>query len=435
MTTKFIFRHPTENLLYYQSRLLGICFVVIFSYNSLKSQTVIYTQPFSGTLAASGWTSSNLTTPWGNGSFLGISNIWQVSDSESGMSANTCGTSGAGDRSLYMGASALASGAAYLSDVNTNRRISSANISTVGYTTVIVDFDFIGNGEGTTDKAYFIYSINGGTSWVVPAGAPTSVNPAFGTGGDLNNLKSQLCGAQGLWTHVSWSMPVSCEGITNLKVGFIWQSNNNSLGSDPSFAVDDVSITATLTPAPIELLSFTANYDGKNKVDFKWVTASESNNDFFTIEQSVDGWDFSEIAKIKGAGNSSHLIEYDSEDNNPTNGISYYRLKQTDYDGQYEYSKIVAVSIEKTNFELVNLDNLYFVNQQEIIVASINCFVSCKLKMDLFYNDGKIVYSEDYRMQSGREDITIPTDGLAKGIYILKVSFCNQVVSKKVAIN
>lgn len=195
-------------------------------------------------LAGSGWTSANLTTPWGNGSFFGLSNNWQLSDDENGMAEGACGAADLGNKTLYMGSNASA-GAAYLADVNTNRRISSPNINTVGKTNLTLSFRFIGNGEGTTDKGYLVYSTNGGGAWTAPTGAPTSASPAMGAGGALDNLKSQICGGgQGKWTTLTWTLPATCENIANLRIGFVWQNNNNSLGTDPSFAVDEIKIMA-----------------------------------------------------------------------------------------------------------------------------------------------------------------------------------------------
>ena len=101
-----------------------------------------------------------------------------------------------------------------------------------------------------------------------------------------------------------------------------------------------------INPLPIDLLSFTASHKDE-MILLEWETASETNNEWFTIEKSNDGWDFEEVITIPGAGNSNQLLSYEAIDENPYNGISYYRLKQTDFDGQYEYSKMVPVNFNK----------------------------------------------------------------------------------------
>jgi hypothetical protein len=72
-------------------------------------------------------------------------------------------------------------------------------------------------------------------------------------------------------------------------------------------------------------------------------TASETNNSHFNIERSADARNFESIGEIKGAGNSSREISYTFTDEKPLPGINYYRIKQTDYDGQYSYSEIRSV--------------------------------------------------------------------------------------------
>ncbi len=97
---------------------------------------------------------------------------------------------------------------------------------------------------------------------------------------------------------------------------------------------------------PIELINFESKVNGDNKVDLFWQTASEINNDYFTIERSYNGIDFEVIAKVKGAGNSTKILNYSTQDNAPIIGKSFYRLKQTDFDGTSSYSNIQSVNIQ-----------------------------------------------------------------------------------------
>lgn len=95
----------------------------------------------------------------------------------------------------------------------------------------------------------------------------------------------------------------------------------------------------------VELLYFNANeYD--NEVQLSWSTSSETQNDYFIIERSKDGKSFEEISREKGSGNSIRTNYYFSIDFSPYKGISYYRLKQVDFDGKYTYSHIQSVDME-----------------------------------------------------------------------------------------
>ena len=107
---------------------------------------------------------------------------------------------------------------------------------------------------------------------------------------------------------------------------------------------------------PIDLISF---YDvpGNNKIDIYWSTASELNNDFFTIERSKDGIQWDNIYVTAGAGNSSTILNYEFTDANPPIGLVYYRLKQTDYDGAYSYSDIIVVNSLFSNGSIISYPN------------------------------------------------------------------------------
>jgi hypothetical protein len=97
---------------------------------------------------------------------------------------------------------------------------------------------------------------------------------------------------------------------------------------------------------PIELLSFDAQLVN-DEVELKWVTATEINNDYFTIERSTDAVKFVPIANQDGAGNSNQLVDYEDIDATPLMDWSYYRLKQTDFNGSFSYSNIVPVFIDR----------------------------------------------------------------------------------------
>ena len=109
-------------------------------------------------------------------------------------------------------------------------------------------------------------------------------------------------------------------------------------------AFSKAGVGQSSSPLPIELIDFTA-FENDGIVYIDWATVSEINNDYFTIERSIDGTDFEFIDEVLGSGTSNQLITYGTMDEDPHYGISYYRLKQTDYDGKFEYSDLVAVNI------------------------------------------------------------------------------------------
>ncbi|MDA3891697.1 MAG: T9SS type A sorting domain-containing protein [Salinivirgaceae bacterium] len=108
-------------------------------------------------------------------------------------------------------------------------------------------------------------------------------------------------------------------------------------------AVDPSIDDTTDNLLPIELTYFQA-YHNKNHVNITWQTATEENNDYFTVERSSDGTNYEIIGTVLGAGNSLTALNYSYTDNKPVNGVSYYRLMQTDYDGVFEVFSPVSVS-------------------------------------------------------------------------------------------
>lgn len=129
-------------------------------------------------------------------------------------------------------------------------------------------------------------------------------------------------------------------------------------------------------PLPIELLSFSFEIH-PGVVLLRWITATEINNDFFTIERSRDMLQWEELGKIQGAGNSNELLSYNFSDRNPVRGISYYRLKQTDFDGKFEYFAPVAVnmlSVQDLDFRVTKYPEQWMVILPEEGIFQVEVF-------------------------------------------------------------
>lgn len=130
-----------------------------------------------------------------------------------------------------------------------------------------------------------------------------------------------------------WSFPPS--GTVNTLANTVTTSVTN--------AFDQVwALVQSSTPLPVELLYFDAAPDGR-EVRCSWATATEQDNDFFTVERSADGTFFEDIGEVDGAGTSHSTLHYAFMDPVPLPGLSYYRLRQTDFDGSAVLSNIVPV--------------------------------------------------------------------------------------------
>ena len=144
-----------------------------------------------------------------------------------------------------------------------------------------------------------------------------------------------------------------------LSDGYVISDNLTSF-SPITFGVKDGNESAN--PLPIELLSFTG-VQKENGIELSWATASEYNNDYFTIEQSSDGINFEGINEIQGAGYSNTINSYISFDDNPVVGTNYYRLQQNDFDGAISYSNIITVEYEQRIVKTIsNIEAILYPN-------------------------------------------------------------------------
>ena len=107
---------------------------------------------------------------------------------------------------------------------------------------------------------------------------------------------------------------------------------------------------ATLLPIELSYFSITQNDES---LYFEWETATETNNDFFTVEQSFDGISFHEVAQIAGAGTSSTSNSYEYSMLATFSGLMYFRLKQTDYNGDYSYSDVQTIFVGDNEYVIL----------------------------------------------------------------------------------
>ena len=122
------------------------------------------------------------------------------------------------------------------------------------------------------------------------------------------------------------------------------------------FSFTDFTLGALTGTLPVELISFSASTEGQ-EVILSWATASELNNDRFEIEQSVNAVDYRKIGELEGAGTTNEEQSYSFVHFSPAVGVNYYRLKQVDFDGSFEYSPVVRVNTDPYTSMLQLLQN------------------------------------------------------------------------------
>jgi len=178
-----------------------------------------------------------------------------------------------------------------------------------------------------------------------------------------------------------------------------------------------------LAPLPIELISFTATAKN-NTVELNWITATEINNDYFTVERSSDGYYFSSVAEVDGAGNSTSILNYSSIDYYPLSNTSYYRLKQTDFNGAYSYSNIVSIQLNQSVFLV---ENIYPNPTNEDLNIQFN--TSPNNATIIIYNAfGECVMNKTY----SSKDVKISTNHFLNGVYFISIHHEETIIQKKI---
>ncbi len=167
---------------------------------------------------------------------------------------------------------------------------------------------------------------------------------------------------------------------------------------------------------PIELLTFSAEVVNA-EVILKWSTASEINNDYFTIEKSVDCINFEIVALVKGAGNSNITLYYQTYDDEPYMGTNYYRLKQTDFDGSYKYSDISAVYISSVNDNI----SIYPNPVKDNINIHISSVEKTIVSIEILDLTGRIVYKINKNLNEGNNLVEINPGNSSSSVYFVKM--------------
>jgi hypothetical protein len=174
----------------------------------------------------------------------------------------------------------------------------------------------------------------------------------------------------------------------------------------------------TSSALPVELVRFEAEGD-REGIRILWSTASETNNKEFIVERTRNARDFIEVARAKGAGNSTTLIEYAARDDRPFEGMNFYRLRQIDFDGREHTTRLVSARYRPMGMSVTVTPNPVKDNHCMVrYFAEKNSTVALKV-LDL---NGTEMLSRSLSHSDARHyDYSLSLDQLQKGVYLLKV--------------
>ncbi len=226
------------------------------------------------------------------------------------------------------------------------------------------------------------------------------------------------------------TIPIVDQGTYDIKA---------STPSTPTRCVDcGRSVCVTITAAdldicttilPIELINFDATCVN-NTIILKWCTASEKNNHYFTVEQSTNGINFRNVAKVFGNGTSSQKKCYQTSVNAAPD-INYFRLKQTDYNGDSKLLKVIAANScneKNSNIKLVN-------NGTKSLNVSLNSESAQKIQLHLYNTLGQLVDHQYIEIQQGDNHVLVSLNNTGVGLYYVSVSNTEEkLISEKLII-
>ncbi|KYG76272.1 hypothetical protein EV198_3216 [Roseivirga ehrenbergii] len=174
---------------------------------------------------------------------------------------------------------------------------------------------------------------------------------------------------------------------------------------------------------PITLISFDAKNINNESVQLNWTTASEEGNAYYTIERSANGKDFTAIGVLNGAGNSDEILNYIYSDSEPLSGTSYYRLKQTDFNGEFEYSEVKRVLLNKAQLE-INTAFSVFPNPVvfgEKFKLAYRVAEDQEIELQVVTSSGVVVSSSSFEIKAASGHIELDSKDLPKGLNMIRI--------------
>jgi hypothetical protein len=256
--------------------------------------------------------------------------------------------------------------------------------------------------------------------------------------------------ASGDFTYVIWAkttvdLSESASAIYSFPTAFnigtltkrAW--DNSATNASTTVAAQNIALTASpiflnaATIVPVELLSFSGKLE-KNTPILTWKTASEFNTDFFEVEKSEDGVNFrplSKNAKIKAKGTSSTPIDYATTDENASVGANYYRLRIVDVDGKEKYSNVINLQTD-TKLAVKIAPNPF---AQTISIDINSAYENDQIATELMDMSGKILVTKTVNLNGKTAQFSLNTEGVASGVYILRLSGKSGVLQRKIVKN
>ena len=188
-------------------------------------------------------------------------------------------------------------------------------------------------------------------------------------------------------------------------------------------------VAAAAVVFPTELIAFTGQLS-TDHVALSWQTATETENSHFFVERSTNGFTFTAIGRVEGAGTTNDARSYTYPDYTYHDGRNYYRLRQVDFDGSESLSEVVTIDAGEPVHSLQAFPNPVAAGT-EVTVGLDRAWSADLVSVALFTADGRKVNSLSF---SGTDRLVIPTQGLSTGLHLIRISNGRQTATQRLMV-
>lgn len=301
--------------------------------------------------------------------------------------------------------------------------------------------------EGAGDIHYVDHTCNQSTTLIQGAVYPVSVKTSlnaqkvriyidYDNNGVFTNAAPELVfsnnGGSGNVTH-SGNITVPTTGIvydTPLRMRVI---ADNAATITPTMQLnagqaEDYTVIVAQAPLPVSWRSFQAQLIASNQVALTWVTELEVNNDYFEVQKSTDGIEYTTLTKVNGFKEKYSPTHYSYLDKAPMEGVNYYRIKQVDIDGKYSFSKTELINLASPQFSSYCFPNPITDN------LKLGYYIpkDGKIRVSILDVNGKEVWNQIIEATKGSAQVELQAAHLRSGFYIIKVQTASQIQTHRI---
>ena len=286
------------------------------------------------------------------------------------------------------------------------------------------------NGASSNDRTLFsanadsqgLEGVSGNEHWNIDAASPANSQIKLYWDSNSNvdgDFEDEL--VMVFWDGSAWDILPTVTGPSGTTTsGFLSSGPMGYSSHDVTFG----TLNASSNPLPVTLLYFKGWNEGFVN-ELEWKTASEKNNDRFEIERSADGDHFEVIGVVAGNGTTDKPVIYRWTDNNPLKGNNYYRFRQVDFDGAFEYSEIIRVKNESDDKALALIVPNPSKQRDEVYIVLRGTATGIPVQVHIGDMQGRLIRSFDSEIEAdGR--IAVPadiSDLLSRGLYAVTIIY------------